>query len=191
MALIGKDEMRLKIKSDRIRDFFLWVFLLPFFCAGTTAQKRGFYIETPYVYQVKNYCGPAALTMVLRYWDRSVDQYELANRFQPFPGKGLSGAQLKELATEYGFSAYSFSGRPKSIREHLEKGRPLIVALHSSTLLNTNHFVVVVGWDPSNQEWIVQDPAGRAYQKYSAKDFSRRWKKLDNWALLVVPGSPK
>ena len=183
--------MNLKNEIARVRAFLLWIFLLPFFCASTTAQEKGFYIETPYVYQVHNYCGPAALTMVLRYWERSVDQYELANRFQPFPEKGLSGAQLKELATEYGFSAYSFSGQPEAIREHLAKGRPLIVALHSSTLLNTNHFVVVVGWDPSSQEWIVQDPAGGAYQRHSARDFSSRWDKLDNWVLLVVPDSPK
>jgi len=114
--------MNLKSEPARVRAFLLWIFLLPFSCATTTAQEKGFYIETPYVYQVHNYCGPAALTMVLRYWDRSVDQYELANRFQPFPDKGLSGAQLKELASEYGFSAYSFSGQPEEIREHLANG---------------------------------------------------------------------
>jgi len=153
------------------------------------SQSRGFYIETPFVRQVDNYCGPAALSMVLRYWGRSADQHELAARYTPFPEKGLSGAELKELATVYGFSAYSFSGKPEEIQEHLRNGRPLIVALHSSTLSRMNHFVVVVGWDSGNREWIVQDPAGKSYQRYEAEDFARRWRKLDNWSLLVLPAN--
>jgi ABC-type bacteriocin/lantibiotic exporter with double-glycine peptidase domain len=150
-------------------------------------QSRGFYIETPFVYQVNNNCGPAALSMVFGYWGRKADQHELAARYAPFPEKGLSGAELKELATAYGFSAYSFSGKPDELREQLRSGRPVIVALHASGLLKLNHFVLVVGWDSSSREWIVQDPAGRAYQRYAAADFDQRWRKLGNWALLVVP----
>ena len=55
------------------------------------SSGRGFYLEVPYVRQVKNYCGPAALASVFRYWDRPADQHDLASRFKPFPGKGLSG----------------------------------------------------------------------------------------------------
>jgi hypothetical protein len=54
---MGEGEMNLKSKMDRGRAFLLWIFLLSFFCPGTTAQERGFYIETPYVYQAQNYCG--------------------------------------------------------------------------------------------------------------------------------------
>jgi len=153
-------------------------------------QDRGFYVETPFVHQVQNYCGPAALTMVFRYWGRSVDQYALAERFRPFPKKGLSGAQLKDLAAEYGFSAYSFSGEPDEILDHLRNGHPIIVALHSQGPLNFNHFVVVVGWDPAKKDWIVQDPAGKSYERISAQAFRDRWGKLDNWSLLIVPRKP-
>jgi uncharacterized protein len=175
--------------SSPLQRHTAWSLLLLFLFSGVSArsQNRGFYLETPFVHQVYNYCGPAALTMVLRYWGRSVDQYELANRFRPFPKKGLSGAQLKELAAAYGFSAYSFTGQADDLRAHLKNGRPIVVALHSSALLNTNHFVVVVGWDSERGEWIVQDPAGKSYQRYREADFSARWKKLDNWSLLVVP----
>ena len=163
--------------------FALWLF--PY------SSPKGFYLEVPYVHQVKNYCGPAALSMVLRFWDQSVDQYELAGHFDPFPSKGLSGAQMKELAARYGFSAYSFSGQTETLREHLGKGRPVIVALSSSRLLDFNHFVVLVGWDTVKQEWIVHDPADGPYRRRPARELTAKWGQLENWTLLVLPEAPK
>jgi ABC-type bacteriocin/lantibiotic exporter with double-glycine peptidase domain len=151
------------------------------------SSGRGFYLEVPYVRQAKNYCGPAALASVFRYWDRPADQHDLASRFKPFPGRGLSGTQLKQLAAENRFNAYSFRGNRETVTEHLRKGRPLIVAISSSKLLNLNHYVILVGWDEVGQEWVVHDPADGPYQRLEAKKFMKRWAELDCWTLLVVP----
>lgn len=155
------------------------------------ASNKGFYIEVPYVHQVGNYCGPAALAMVLRYWDQPTDQYELANAFRPFPSKGLSGVQLKELAARYKFTAHSFSGNSEMILDHLREGRPLIVAMSSSRLLNLNHYVVLVGWDAEKRSWIVHDPTDGPYRRLSEKKFIDRWNKLENWTLMVLPEGGK
>jgi len=155
------------------------------------SSGNGFYLEVPFVRQVKNYCGPAALASVFRYWKQPADQYELAAEFRPFPGKGLSGSQLKELAAKNNFVAYSFSGSTEVVLEHLRKGRPLIVALSSSKLLNLNHYVVLVGWDETKQEWIVHDPVDGPYQRLAAKKLSDKWSELDNWTLLVLPQTGK
>ncbi len=157
----------------------------------TDASNKGFYIDVPYIHQVGNYCGPSALAMVLRYWDQPIDQYELANAFRPFPRKGLSSLQLKDLAARYKFAAYSFSGSTEMIVDHLSKGRPLIVALSSSRLLNQNHYVVLVGWDAQKRNWIVHDPADGPYRRLSEKKFIDRWNKLKNWTLLVLPEGGK
>ena len=155
------------------------------------AADKGFYIEVPYVRQVGNYCGPSALAMVLRYWGQPVDQNTLAKAFRPFPPRGLSGAQLKELAAMYHFAAHSFSGSSEVILDHLSKGRPLIVALSSSRLLNQNHYLVVVGWEAQKRNWIVHDPADGAYRRLSEKKFLDRWTELKNWTLLVLPPGGK
>lgn len=164
------------------------VLVFPLFVALAHPSKIGFYVEVPYVHQVENYCGPATLAMVFRYWDRSADHHELASYFEPFPEKGLSGVQLKELARKNGFSAYSFLGHPEKIREHLRKGWPVIVALD---LKRSNHFVLVVGWDASRREWLVHDPAVGPYQRRSEDQFAKQWAKLDNWSLLVLPETLK
>jgi ABC-type bacteriocin/lantibiotic exporter with double-glycine peptidase domain len=155
------------------------------------AAAKGFYVEVPYVRQARNYCGPAALAMVLRYWGQPADQNTLAGAFRPFPPRGLSGAQLKELAASYHFAAHSFSGSSEAILDHLSKGRPLIVAVSSSQLLNLNHYLVVVGWDAEKRNWIVHDPSDGPYRRLSEKSFLDRWGDLKNWTLLVLPAGGK
>lgn len=165
--------------------------LLNLLCSPVYSMKGGFYLKVPYVRQVKNYCGPAALASVFRYWKRSADQHQLAAKFSPFPKKGLSGAQLKELAAGQDFVAYSFSGNSEMVLAHLRKGRPLIVALSSSKLLNLNHYVVLVGWDEEALEWIVHDPADGPYKRFEAEKLSKKWSELENWTLLVLPETGK
>jgi ABC-type bacteriocin/lantibiotic exporter with double-glycine peptidase domain len=180
------------LQRNPLRQYLLATFVATIFSSPSVlpqSKPRGFYIETPFVHQADNYCGPAALSMVLRYWGRDANQYELAARYTPFPEKGLSGTELKETAAAYGFSVYSFSGEAEEIQRRLRNGQPVIVALHSSRVSRMNHFVVVVGWDSGSREWIVQDPAGKAYQRYTADDFAQRWAKVDNWSLLVLPAS--
>ena len=91
----------------------------------------------------------------------------------------------------YHFAAHSFSGSSEVILDHLSKGRPLIVALSSSRLLNQNHYLVVVGWEAQKRNWIVHDPADGAYRRLSEKKFLDRWTELKNWTLLVLPPGGK
>ena len=77
------------------------------------------------------------------------------------------------------------------ILDHLREGRPLIVAMSSSRLLNLNHYVVLVGWDAEKRSWIVHDPTDGPYRRLSEKKFIDRWNKLENWTLMVLPEGGK
>ncbi len=126
--------------------------------------------------------------MVFGYWDRPTDQYELAGEWSPFPKQGLSAAQLKASAEKHGFKAFSFSGDVERVSGYLQKGFPVIAAVDSSSITkSSNHFLVLVGWDPARQEWIVHDPAASAYSRRAARDFERRWETLEHWSLIIVP----
>ena len=52
--------------------------------AGQKPTAKGFFLEVPYVRQAENYCGPAVLVMLLRYWNHPVDHRELAGHSNPF-----------------------------------------------------------------------------------------------------------
>ncbi len=109
---------------------------------------------------------------------------------EPFPKKGLSGLELKELAAAEGFQAYSFAGDTPEMLEHLRQGRPLITVIDPSVLTANNHYVVLVGWDESRREWIVHDPVKGPYQRRPAGEMARQRSRLDNWTLLVIPETP-
>lgn len=158
--------------------------------AEEESPAKGFFLEVPYVRQAENYCGPAVLAMLLRYWKHPADHRELAGRFQPFPKKGLSGLELKELATAEGFQAYSFAGDTTEMLDHLRQGRPLITVIDPSILTTNNHYVVLVGWDESRREWIVHDPVKGPYQRRPAGEMARQRSRLENWTLLVIPETP-
>lgn len=158
--------------------------------AEQKSPAKGFFLEVPYVRQAENYCGPAVLAMLLRYWNHSADHRELAGRFQPFPKKGLSGLELKNLATAEGFQAYSFAGETPEMLDHLRQGRPLITVIDPSVLTTNNHYVVLVGWDESRREWIVHDPVRGPYQRRPAGEMARQRSRLEYWTLLVIPETP-
>lgn len=181
-------EKKSKSQRNTIGLFLLFSLTVQFALSSIAYDfSEGFYLDVPYVHQVKNYCGPSVLAMVFRYWDHSGDQHDIADKFEPFPSKGLSGNQLKQIATASGFSAYSFKGKRSVLIEHIRKGRPLIVALDQSFPVLTNHYILVVGWISSSEEWIVHDPASGPYKRLSAKKFEDQWGKLENWTLLVLP----
>ena len=186
------------MKSKRRIEILACRNLIIFLILGATVTEdsaqdtpaKGFFLEVPYVRQAENYCGPAVLAMLLRYWNHPADHRELAGRFRPFPKKGLSGLELKKLAAGEGFQAYSFAGDTPEMLEHLRQGRPLITVIDPSVLTANNHYVVLVGWDEFRREWIVHDPVNGAYQRRTAGEMARQRSRLEYWTLLVLPETP-
>jgi hypothetical protein len=70
--------------------------------------------------------------------------------------------------------------------QHIEKGRPLIVALRpgSNTPL---HYAVVAGIDPSEEIVLLNDPARRKLMKEHRRRFESQWSDAKRWTLLALP----
>lgn len=65
---------------------------------------------------------------------------------------------------------FSYQGTWKQALEHLAEGLPVIV---HGEFTASGHIMVIRGWDPVRQEWIVNDPAGewqpgRPYGNYGS-----------------------
>ena len=73
----------------------------------------------------------------------------------------------------------------KDLKEHLEKGRPLIVALNPGG--SYLHYVVVAGLDWQQGVVLKNDPAERKLLKQGRANFEKEWKAAGNWTLLAVP----
>jgi uncharacterized protein YvpB len=134
--------------------------------------------------------------MVVQYWAREQPNLESAasdseeiDRLLPASAKGIQGRALKAFLEGHGFDAYIFDGELSDVKDHFEKGRPLIVCLALSGPRGPLHYAVVAGLD-EKAVWL-NDPARGKLVREEKDKFLRAWKETGNWALLAVPRQRK
>lgn len=156
------------------------------------AGRSGVWLDVPFVKQEKNGCGAACIAMVMRYWQRqrpelpAVPNVEEIQRALYSPrARGIYASDLERYLQQHGFRTFAVRGEWSDLRDHLEKGRPLIVALKSGR--NDLHYVVLTGLDWQEDVVLKHDPAERKLLKQHRSDFQREWTAAGNWVLLAVP----
>jgi len=169
--------------------------LIAALATGASAEDA-IWIDVPFVAQPREGCGAASLAMVIQYWERQLghatSQISDANYIQRVmysPGAhGIYASDLESYLRQHGFRSYAFRGDLELLRQHLAKGRPLIVALKPSrqSLL---HYVVVDGIELSQGTVSVNDPAQRKLLKMESSRFEHAWLGTRNWTLLALPQS--
>ncbi len=163
-----------------------------FFCGVLlAAEKPGVWLDVPFVRQEKNGCGAASIAMVMQYWQRQQGKMagDDAERIQrglfSDQGRRMSSSAMEGYFQQHGFRTFAFRGEWKDLREHLEMGRPLIVALNTGH--DNLHYVVVAGLNWQQGVVLKNDPAERKLLKQSRTNFEKEWKAAGNWTLLAVP----
>jgi uncharacterized protein YvpB len=158
------------------------------------ADQPGVWLDVPFVKQEKNGCGAASIAMVMQYWrnngelsaGKNVDATAIQRSLYSSDAHGIYASDLERYFRQNGFRTFAFRADWKDLRQQLEKGRPLIVALSpgpSSSL----HYAVVTGLDWQQQLVMLNDPAQRKLLKQERGSFEKEWKAAGNWALLAVP----
>jgi ABC-type bacteriocin/lantibiotic exporter with double-glycine peptidase domain len=165
------------------------------FTGGVSApQPSGMWLDVPFVKQDKNGCGAASLAMVMQYWQRQrgevgespkVELEQIKRALYSRRAHGIYASDMVRYLQQHGFRTFAFAGEWKDLREQLEKGRPLIVALAPER--SDRHYVVVAGMDWQRGVVLKNDPAERKLLEQGRSDFEKEWKAAGNWTLLAVP----
>ena len=145
-------------------------------------------MEVPFVSQEKNGCGAASIAMVMQYWQLHADPEAIQRALYSPKARGIYASDLERYLRQHGFSTFAINGEWTDLKHHLEKGRPLIVALKSGR--DDLHYVVVTGLDLRQELVLTHDPARRKLLKQHRADFEKEWRGAGNWALLALPSSP-
>jgi predicted double-glycine peptidase len=161
------------------------------------AGAEGVWLDVPFVKQEKDGCGAASVAMVMQYWlkrqgrsDReSADATEIHRALSSPDSRGAYASAMKRYFGQRGFRAFSFRGEWSDLQNHLQKGRPLIVALKPSGADAPLHYVVVAGLDSQAGVVSLNDPARRKLLKQSRDDFEKQWSGANQWTLLALPQS--
>ena len=157
----------------------------------SAAEPSGVWLDVPFVKQDKNACGAASIAMVMQYWQQQLgqpvgaDAREIQRAIYSQEAQGIYAAELERYLKQQGFQTFAFPGAWEDLREHLEKGRPLIVALKTGG--GDLHYVVVTGLDWQQEIVLKNDPAERKLLKQNRASFEKAWKAAANWTLLAVP----
>jgi len=174
--------------------------LLVLLCASVlvcaAAEPAGIWLDVPFVKQEKNGCGAASIAMVMQFWQRqqgqtfdaSSDAAQIQLSLYSPQAHGTYASDLERYLEQHGFRTFAFQGTADDLRRHLEKGRPLIVALKPGNRAPL-HYVVVAGLDLEHNLVLLNDPAERKLLKQELASFAKEWKDAGKWTLLAVPQS--
>jgi predicted double-glycine peptidase len=171
------------------------IILAGFVLVGAANQVQptaGLRLEVPFVPQVKQGCGSAAIAMVLLWWKQhgfaakpaSVDAATIHREVYEEKEQGTTARDVSRYFEQRGFRSFGFSGTWAELVEHLEKGRPLIAAIRPPGQRQM-HYVVVSGI--GTDRILLHDPAVGAYRAVSREGFEKQWAASDRFTLLAVP----
>jgi len=151
-------------------------------------RSPGRYIDgVPFIAQLDNYCGPASLAMVLRYWGEAIDQAVIAQDLYLPSIQGTLNLDLEFYARRRGYRAESFRGTLELVQAEIDRGRPLIVFQDQGIgPLAFPHFFVVIGYDEARQ-LIVAHSGVTENRLIPYREFLWTWGKKGNWILRILP----
>jgi predicted double-glycine peptidase len=159
------------------------------------ADLPGVWLDVPFVKQEKDGCGAASIAMVMQYWQRqqgqpvSADSDATAIQRALFSAKahGIYASDMERYFREKGFRTFTIRGEWEDLKQHLDKGRPLIVALKPAGGGASLHYMVVTGVDQGQEIVMVNDPAERRLLKRDRSSFEQQWNATSKWTLLALP----
>ena len=164
--------------------------------SGTlSAQPSAIWLDVPFIKQEKDGCGAASIAMVMQYWLRqegraadnsSADAAHIQRVLYSSNAHGIFASEMEHYFQQSGFRTFTIRGEWEDLQQHLQKGRPLIVALKPGTGGDL-HYVVVTGLETSQGLVLINDPAQRKLLKQDRASFEREWSATGKWTLLAVP----
>jgi len=158
---------------------------------------KGHLIEdVPFYKQKKrNYCGPAVLSMVLNYWDKtgSFAQEKIASDIFDLTVEITNNSEMVFYPYNQNFHVLSFNGNMEDLKSLVRKNIPIIILQKVvDKIINKGHYRVVVGYDDAKNVMILNDPWFGNKLSMSCKRFSELWDfgeeiNKKNWALIILP----
>jgi tetratricopeptide (TPR) repeat protein len=174
-----------------------WIFLfLPVACATGQLQSEKIrntlppisdskeILNVPFVEQDRNECGPATLTMVLRFYNKDVHVDDLlASTYSP-KKNGTLQSDLIGAARRQGMMAIVVRNFPSALME-VDAGNPIIVFENLGLSWYPQwHYAVLHGYN-LNQKTVTLHSGPNADIKENITEFEKSWRGGDYWSLLV------
>lgn len=164
------------------------------------------FVNVKFTKQLNSYdCGIACLISVINYWGEDYDFKNVISQYPPENfASGYSVYELKSISTNYKLKSFAIKGGVELIKEQIDMGRPLILAVkvryrnfylestpfignllsrvYDVVLKKHGHYVVAVGYNA--QHLIIMDPA-EGFLTYNFEEINEMREHQGNVMILV------
>jgi uncharacterized protein YvpB len=160
-------------------------------------DKAGIWLDVPFIKQTFEGCGSASIAMLMQYWSvhgtqiapERADADAIQRQLYSRKGHGIYASDLEKYLRESGFRVFALRGEWSDLRDHLSKGRPLILSIEPRSSRAPLHYVVATGMDWQRDAVFVNDPARGKLLRIERAEFEKEWLATKNYLLLAVPAS--
>ena len=169
--------------------------------AFTPTPLPGRVVLTPPPYEAQdiNNCGPASLSMYLRWFGWQGDQFDIAEQIKPV--RQDRNVNIDELLgyvqTNAGWlrSDFRVGGTLDQLRQLIAAGIPVLIeegflmdeAYWPNDDLWAGHYLLVYGYDDQNRIFYAQDSYLGANRVYDYRDLDQSWQTFNRVYLLLFP----
>lgn len=186
----GTNKAILQYKPSSLGKIASTPFPLPPVPSSKVLSNGGYHI-----FQSFNNCGPAAMSMALRFYGINVTQTELGLALRPYqvPGgdnddKSVTLEELAEKSKEYGFIPYHRPmGNPQIVKQFIANDMPVITRTWLKADEDIGHYRVIKGYDETAGTFLQDDSLQNKNLTYTYVDFNEIWKKFNYEYLVLVP----
>ncbi len=148
-----------------------------------------------HIFQSFNNCGPAALSMALRFYGIEQSQGELGQSLRPWQNpeginddKSVTLEEVAEESKKYGFIPYRRpNGDVEKIKLFITYDMPVITRTWLGPSEDIGHYRVVKGYSETTKQLIQDDSLQNKNLWYSYDDFNVIWDKFNYEYLVLVP----
>ena len=152
-------------------------------------------LETSYhIFQTRNNCAPAALSMALSYYGITASQETLADALRPYQSqtgdddKSTPPDELAGKAKEYGLIPYfRANGRIETVQRLIANDMPVVVRALLEPDKDYAHYRVIKGYDDETGEFIQDDSLQGKDLRYTYDDFIALWRPFNYGYLVLAP----
>jgi ABC-type bacteriocin/lantibiotic exporter with double-glycine peptidase domain len=165
------------------------------FAQAQDPSKAGIWLDVPFIKQTVEGCGSASIAMLLQYWSahgtqigpERTDADAIQKQLYSRKAHGIYASDVEKYLRESGFRVFALRGEWSDLRDHLSKGRPLILSIEPGGSRAPLHYVVATGIDWQRDAVFLNDPARGKLLRIERAEFEKEWLAAKNYLLLAVP----
>jgi tetratricopeptide (TPR) repeat protein len=152
-----------------------------------TLPPQAMITSVPFVAQSEHECGPATLSMVLKFYGKEVALNQLVDQVYLPERQGSLQVEMQSAPRRHDMVSYVLEPKLSALLQEIAAGHPVIVFQNLSLpLYPVWHYAVVLGYD-KNQGTVVLHSGETPNQSMSFYTFEQLWARGHYWAMVLLP----